>query len=113
MLFALGSADIGSEGEIQLNQLADALKQLTAQIPDDIDWVLQVDGHTDNLPIFTNEFSDNWELSTARALSVVRYLMEKGLTLNVWQQTDMVSSSRLIFPIRQKHGLKTGASNLN
>ncbi|MGB2166478.1 MAG: peptidoglycan-binding protein [Candidatus Puniceispirillales bacterium] len=79
VLFALGSADIGSEGEIQLNQLADALKQLTAQIPDDIDWVLQVDGHTDNLPIFTNEFSDNWELSTARALSVVRYLIKSGI----------------------------------
>ena len=49
------------------------------QIPDDIDWVLQVDGHTDDLPIFTNEFSDNWALSTARALSVVRYLIKSGI----------------------------------
>jgi chemotaxis protein MotB len=79
VLFALGSADIGTEGEEQLDQLAKALKQLTEQIPDDIDWVLQVDGHTDNLPIFTAEFSDNWALSTARALSVVRYLIKSGI----------------------------------
>ncbi|MBL6782995.1 MAG: OmpA family protein [Alphaproteobacteria bacterium] len=79
VLFELGSADIGQQGEKQLDELASALMQLTQQIPDDIDWVLQVDGHTDNLPIFTNEFSDNWELSTARAVSVVRYLVKNGI----------------------------------
>ncbi|HCP18082.1 MAG TPA: hypothetical protein DIT62_02315, partial [Alphaproteobacteria bacterium] len=74
-----GSADIGQQGEKQLDELASALMQLTEQIPDDIDWILQVDGHTDNLPIYTTEFSDNWELSTARAVSVVRYLVKSGI----------------------------------
>ena len=79
VLFEQGSADIGQQGEKQLDELASALMQLTEQIPDDIDWILQVDGHTDNLPIYTTEFSDNWELSTARAVSVVRYLVKSGI----------------------------------
>ncbi len=79
VLFTLGSADIGSEGQAQLNNLAMALKELTDQIPDDIEWILQIDGHTDDLPIKTNIYRDNWDLSTARALSVLRYLVEQGI----------------------------------
>jgi chemotaxis protein MotB len=56
-----------------------ALKELTDQIPDDIEWILQIDGHTDDLPIKTNLYRDNWDLSTARALSVLRYLVEQGI----------------------------------
>jgi chemotaxis protein MotB len=79
VLFTLGSADIGAEGQAQLNDLAMALKELTDQIPDDIEWILQIDGHTDDLPIKTNLYQDNWDLSTARALSVLRYLVEQGI----------------------------------
>ncbi|MCA8932764.1 MAG: OmpA family protein, partial [Rhodospirillaceae bacterium] len=49
------------------------------ELPEDIDWVLRVDGHTDRRPIHTEEFPSNWELSTARATSVVRYLVEEGV----------------------------------
>ena len=50
-----------------------------ARIPGDIDWVLRVDGHTDRRPIHTSEFPSNWELSTARALSIVRFLIGEGV----------------------------------
>ena len=49
------------------------------RLPDDIDWVLRVDGHTDRLPISTPAFPSNWELSTARAIAVVKYLIERGV----------------------------------
>ena len=58
--------------------MASLLQDVADQIPPEIDWVLQVDGHTDNIPIRNNpEFADNWELSQARALSVVRLLSEQ------------------------------------
>ena len=63
----------------QLDKLADALKQVEAKIPPDIAWVMRVDGHTDIHPIATVEFPSNWELSSARAISVVRYLMQDGI----------------------------------
>jgi len=79
VLFELGSADIGAEGERQLMELSNALREISDAIPTDIDWVLQVTGHTDNLPINTPRFRDNWDLSTERALSVVRYLILAGM----------------------------------
>ena len=79
VLFAPGQADIGPTGQSQLVQLAVALADIAAKIPDDINWVLQVDGHTDNLPVRAGRYTDNWDLSTERALSVVRFLSEKGL----------------------------------
>ncbi|MBL4601393.1 MAG: OmpA family protein [Emcibacteraceae bacterium] len=48
-------------------------------IPDDVDWILRIDGHTDVLPIRTAQFPSNWDLSTARALSVVKYLISQGI----------------------------------
>ncbi|MEX0814972.1 MAG: OmpA family protein, partial [Dongiaceae bacterium] len=63
----------------QLARLAETLLQIAATIPDDIDWVLRVDGHTDKRPIATPEFRSNWELSTARAISVVRFLDSQGI----------------------------------
>ncbi|MBI3113593.1 MAG: peptidoglycan -binding protein [Rhodospirillales bacterium] len=80
VLFAKGSADIGSVGKAQLTRLAQTLRQLAAKIPADIDWVLRVDGHTDKDPISTPRFPSNWELSSARAISVIRFLMDEGLS---------------------------------
>jgi len=79
VLFASGSAQIGEPGKTQLAQLAKTLKQLAARIPSDINWVLRIDGHTDRVPIATSQFPSNWELSTARALSVVRFLQGEGI----------------------------------
>ena len=82
VLFASGSADINEAGQIQLDKLADALRQLQGQIPKGINWVLRIDGHTDIAPIATERFPSNWELSSARALSVVRYLVARGVPAN-------------------------------
>ena len=79
VLFAPGQADIGPTGQSQLAQLAVALANIAAKIPDDINWVLQVDGHTDNLPVRAGRYTDNWDLSTERALSVVRFLVLQGV----------------------------------
>ena len=79
VLFAPGQADIGPTGQSQLVQLAVALADIAAKIPDDINWVLQVDGHTDNLPVRAGRYTDNWDLSTERALSVVRFLVLQGV----------------------------------
>jgi chemotaxis protein MotB len=79
VLFATGSAEIGADGRAQLVRVAQALKDVSARIPADIDWILQVEGHTDRLPISTPQFPSNWELSTARAMSVIRLLTENGI----------------------------------
>ena len=82
VLFAQGEAKIGSEGQEQLAKLAVALADIADKIPSDINWVLQVDGHTDDVPIRAGRYADNWDLSTERALSVVRYLNQRGLPAN-------------------------------
>jgi chemotaxis protein MotB len=82
VLFAKGSADLGDAGKAQMARLAQTLRQIASQIPTDIDWVLRIDGHTDKDPISTPRFPSNWELSSARALSVVRFLMDQGLPPN-------------------------------
>jgi chemotaxis protein MotB len=79
VLFASGSAQVGDPGKAQLGRLAATLKELAARIPPEINWVLRVDGHTDRVPIATAQFPSNWELSTARALSVVRFLQGEGI----------------------------------
>jgi chemotaxis protein MotB len=79
VLFGSGSADIGDEGKVQLAKLADTLKQISTEIPDDIDWVMRVDGHTDKVPIRNNDFKSNWELSAARAISVVKFMIDQGV----------------------------------
>jgi chemotaxis protein MotB len=79
VLFAQGQAEIGSQGEEQLAKLAITLTDIAQKIPGDINWILQVDGHTDNVPIRAGRYADNWDLSTERALSVVRYLNQQGL----------------------------------
>ena len=79
VLFDTGSAELGDSGQQQLGQLAATLNEIAARIPKDLPWVLRVDGHTDRVPIRTVEFPSNWELSTARAISVVRFLMDRGI----------------------------------
>ena len=79
VLFDQGRADLGPEGRQQLATLAVALRQIADQIPRDINWILLVEGHTDNVPIRGERFADNWDLSTERALSVVRFLVNQGL----------------------------------
>ncbi|GAB4376913.1 MAG: hypothetical protein Kow00114_40930 [Kiloniellaceae bacterium] len=79
ILFASGSATIADEGRDQLAQLATTLKEIAATIPSELEWVLRVDGHTDRAPISTAAFPSNWELSTARAVSVVKFLIDQGI----------------------------------
>jgi len=79
VLFDPGSDEIGAAGREQLGQLAVTLRGLAGEIPKDIDWILRIDGHTDRVPIATPRFPSNWELSTARAISVVKFLIEQGI----------------------------------
>lgn len=75
VLFAPGEADLSPAGQAEIAKVADSLRNVMSDIPEGIDWVLQVDGHTDNVPVIEGaRFNDNWALSQARALSVVRYL---------------------------------------
>ena len=80
VLFTTGSADLGSEGKTQIIQLAGTLKEIIKKIPPKIEWILRVDGHTDRVPIQTSRFPSNWELSTARAISVVKFLVGQGIS---------------------------------
>ncbi|MBU1211376.1 MAG: peptidoglycan -binding protein [Alphaproteobacteria bacterium] len=82
VLFPSGSDLMTPEGLAAMDQLASAIIELEGQIPDEIEWALQVDGHTDVQPINTPQFPSNWELSTARAMSVVRYLISRGVPPN-------------------------------
>ena len=79
VLFAPGSADLGDAAKQQLDPVITALKEISGKIPPDINWVLRVDGHTDRRPISNAQFPSNWELSAARAISVVRYLIAQGI----------------------------------
>ena len=82
VLFSSGTAKLQESGSEQIARLAQTLLELSVRIPKDINWVLRVDGHTDRLPISTIRFPSNWELSTARAVSVVKFLIELGLPPN-------------------------------
>jgi chemotaxis protein MotB len=79
VLFPSGSADLNPDGRKQIDSLAATLKEISAKIPKEINWVLRVDGHTDKVPISTPEFPSNWELSTARAIAVVKVLIADGI----------------------------------
>ena len=79
LLFASGSATLGEEGSHHLSRLATPLKALAVKIPPEIDWILRIDGHTDRVPVTSGRFASNWELSTARAVSVVSFLSSQGV----------------------------------
>jgi chemotaxis protein MotB len=77
VLFNPGSADLAPKGQFQIAGVVATLRDIAGQIPPDIDWIIRVDGHTDNVPLSGfGAFADNWELSQARALSVVRFMQE-------------------------------------
>ncbi len=82
VLFAVGSAELGNEGKKQLDELIKALKEIGKKIPPEINWILRVDGHTDKRPIKSPQFPSNWELSAARAIAVVQYMIQKGIDGN-------------------------------
>jgi chemotaxis protein MotB len=80
VLFPSGSEIINPAGREEMQKLASAILELQREIPPEIAWVLRVDGHTDNIPLSgTGRFRDNWELSSARATAVVKYLIENGV----------------------------------
>ena len=79
VLFGSGSARLGQAGEDQLRQLARTLQEVAPTIPPDVGWILRVDGHTDRIPISNELFASNWELSSARAIAVVEFLVRQGI----------------------------------
>ena len=79
ILFESGSVDIQAGGRVALSLIAKTLIDLSNQIPTDLNWILQVDGHTDKIPIATARFPSNWELSHARALEVVKFFIQQGI----------------------------------
>lgn len=80
VLFPSGGAELNPAGADQMEEVARALIEIGEEIPSDIDWVLRVDGHTDDVPLSgTGRYADNWELSSARATSVVKFLIGRGV----------------------------------
>ncbi len=82
VLFPKANADLNDAGQAEMLKLADAIKQLETEIPPDIAWVLRVDGHTDTDQLRNSVFKSNWELSAARAISVVKFLVAQGVSPN-------------------------------
>jgi chemotaxis protein MotB len=83
VLFPVGGSDLDDAGRAEMDKLATALLDLAREIPAEINWVLRVDGHTDNSPLTgTGRYRDNWELSSARATSVVKHLISRGVPAN-------------------------------
>jgi chemotaxis protein MotB len=80
VFFDTGQAILRPEGRAELDKLASALTELDKQIPGEIAWVLRVDGHTDIRPTTGATFRTNWDLSAARAISVVQYLIGRGVS---------------------------------
>ncbi|MGF7162177.1 chemotaxis protein MotB [Rhodoligotrophos appendicifer] len=79
VLFPKGESVFQAAGRAELQKLASAIKELESEIPDDLAWVLRVDGHTDDDPINTPQYPSNWELSAARAIAVVKFLVAQGV----------------------------------
>jgi len=82
VLFDSGSDALGLEGQVQLDRLAETLLEIAVTIPEGLDWILRIDGHTDLVPISNERFRSNWELSAARAISVVKFLVKAGIPAN-------------------------------
>jgi len=82
VLFESGSAELGDAGKEQLGRLATTLLDVAGRIPAEVNWILRVDGHTDRVPINNWRYPSNWELSSARAISVVKFLTGNGIPSN-------------------------------
>ncbi|OXT02596.1 hypothetical protein B7H23_06815 [Notoacmeibacter marinus] len=80
VLFSSGSEELNPAGQDEMGKLAQAVNELRQEIPGELDWILRVDGHTDNVPLSgTGRIRDNWELSAQRAIAVVKYLVDQGV----------------------------------
>ncbi|HXT82298.1 MAG TPA: peptidoglycan -binding protein [Acetobacteraceae bacterium] len=79
VLFPVGSADLTPAGVAQMTTLAVTIKDIASEIPPDLHWILRVDGHTDPQPVKGGQFASNWELSAARAITVVKLLIADGV----------------------------------
>ncbi|MCB8873937.1 peptidoglycan -binding protein [Acidisoma silvae] len=82
VLFPSNSADLTSDGQVQIDKIGQAIKSIAKEIPANITWVLRVDGHADSIPITGGPFKDNWQLSSARAIAVVQLLILDGVPAN-------------------------------
>ena len=82
VLFDSGSDALAPEGQVQLDRLAQTLLEIATRIPESLDWILRIDGHTDLVHISNERFLSNWELSSARAISVVKFLVKAGIPPN-------------------------------
>ena len=82
ILFSSGSATIQPEGKNALISISQVIIELIDELPTDLNWILQIDGHTDKIPIYTDRFPSNWELSHARALEVVKFFISQGIPSN-------------------------------
>jgi chemotaxis protein MotB len=77
VLFPPGGSNLSAEGEIEIAKIANILRSIASDIPPEINWVIRVDGHTDDTPLIGHpKYADNWELSQGRALSVVRFMSQ-------------------------------------
>lgn len=79
ILFDSGSATIQSDGKEALSIIARSLLEIAQEIPSDLNWIIQIDGHTDKIPISTSKFPSNWELSHSRALEVLKFFIAQGI----------------------------------
>jgi chemotaxis protein MotB len=79
ILYSSGSAELGAEAKGNLSRLVKTIQEVSKKIPDNIDWVLRIDGHTDKKPIATEKFPSNWELSSARAVAIVKFMVAQGV----------------------------------
>ena len=79
ILFSSGSAEIQTKGKVALSSVSATILELIDELPTDLNWILQVDGHTDKIPIYTDQFPSNWELSHTRALEVVKFFISQGI----------------------------------
>ncbi|MBL8297498.1 MAG: peptidoglycan -binding protein [Rhodanobacteraceae bacterium] len=79
ILFDTASAELGPTAQASMDKLAETVKLVAAEIPSNLDWVLRIDGHTDARPIHTDRFPSNWELSSARAVAIVKHLVVQGI----------------------------------
>lgn len=80
LFFDSASDELSTDGERQVAELANVIKEIGEKIPKNINWILRVDGHTDARPISSGKFTSNWELSASRAISVVKFLIKKGVS---------------------------------
>ncbi|RLQ88696.1 peptidoglycan -binding protein [Notoacmeibacter ruber] len=97
VLFSSGSDEINTAGRDEMAKLAQAVNELRREIPDELDWILRVDGHTDSVPLSgTGRIRDNWELSAQRAIAVVKFLVDQGVPASRLAATGFADNQPLV-----------------